>query len=283
MKISVIITVYNRTAFLREAIESALVQEPKPEVLVVDDGSDAENCELIEQIVVEFEDIKLIRNSENRGVSAARNLGVRNTTGDFVLFLDDDDLLFEDYFKRIPEMSFASDLILTMAELIGDPNSNRFQRLQKFYNFNRDTFHMNTEHPLYFLAYVPPIHGVLFRKSLFERFQFSEAMTYGEDRLLLMDMQQSGAKISTHDMISCGYRIHEMKSVKESPFEYLKHTRESILLKNYTQRRFIDFQFGYFAIRDKSYLAGLPYLVRSFFSIRVASYLLKLTIALIRK
>lgn len=87
--VSVIIPVYNGERYLAEAINSALVQTVQPrEVIVVDDGSnDATN-----NIAAEFQEaINLVR-QENQGVAAARNRGAGIAKGDFLAFLDADDV-----------------------------------------------------------------------------------------------------------------------------------------------------------------------------------------------
>ena len=88
MKISVIIPTYNYGRFVARAVASALAQTlPPHEVIVVDDGSTDETAE----VVGRFGDrVRLIRQT-NAGVAAARNHGVRLSSGDFVAFLDADD------------------------------------------------------------------------------------------------------------------------------------------------------------------------------------------------
>lgn len=92
--VSVVIPTRNRSALLKEAVRSVLAQTlPAHEIIVVDDGSDAEHLPSIRGIVQSSERIHLHRLASHRGVSAARNLGLDNARGDFILFLDDDDLL----------------------------------------------------------------------------------------------------------------------------------------------------------------------------------------------
>lgn len=88
-KVSVVIPTYNYGRFIGEAIESVLKQTlPVFEVIVVDDGS-SDNTE---EVVTKFgERIKYIR-QKNGGVGAARNTGIKNSAGDFIAFLDADDL-----------------------------------------------------------------------------------------------------------------------------------------------------------------------------------------------
>jgi glycosyltransferase involved in cell wall biosynthesis len=87
--VSVIIPAYNHARYLGEAIESALAQSHSPlEVIVVDDGSTDETAE----VLTRFGDrIRTLR-QRNRGPSAARNAGIAAARGDYLAFLDADDL-----------------------------------------------------------------------------------------------------------------------------------------------------------------------------------------------
>jgi len=87
-KISVIIPTYNRASVLPRAIDSVLSQSlVATEIIIVDDGSTDETPNLIAK---ENSKVKYIR-QDNKGVSAARNLGIKNATSEWVCLLDSDD------------------------------------------------------------------------------------------------------------------------------------------------------------------------------------------------
>jgi len=89
VSVSVIIPAYNREQFVGEAICSVLAQTRCPdEIVVVDDGSGDRTCEIANS----FGGIVRCVRQENRGVSEARNTGVREAQGDVLAFLDSDDL-----------------------------------------------------------------------------------------------------------------------------------------------------------------------------------------------
>lgn len=88
-KISVVIPTYNRAYCLGETIDSVLAQTYRDyELIVVDDGSTDDT----ESLVKAMPGIKYLRIAENSGVSMARNLGIGNARGNYICFLDSDDL-----------------------------------------------------------------------------------------------------------------------------------------------------------------------------------------------
>jgi glycosyltransferase involved in cell wall biosynthesis len=88
-RVSVVIPYYNQPEFLSEAVSSAKKQAYSDlEIIVVDDGSRVPAAAVLKDLC----GIRIFR-TENRGVSAARNLGVQNSSGDYLIFLDSDDRL----------------------------------------------------------------------------------------------------------------------------------------------------------------------------------------------
>ena len=88
--ISVIVTTYNRANFIERAIKSILNQSYQDfEIIIVDDGS----TDNTEEIIKGYEDrrINYIRHKKNRGTSAARNIGIKRASGEYIAFLDSDD------------------------------------------------------------------------------------------------------------------------------------------------------------------------------------------------
>lgn len=102
-KVSVIIPCFNQGRFLGDAIESALAQSHAPrEVIVVDDGSSDETADVAGGYPVRY-----VR-QRNQGRSTARNRGLRESSGDFVVFLDADDRLLADALRSGMECMAAS-------------------------------------------------------------------------------------------------------------------------------------------------------------------------------
>lgn len=97
MNISIVIPTFNSEQFLRETIESALAQTVPSEIICVNDGSTDGTRFLLDEYA---DRIKVITQS-NRGLPAARNTGIMNAKGDYILPLDSDDILLPTAVDRI--------------------------------------------------------------------------------------------------------------------------------------------------------------------------------------
>ncbi len=98
--VSVVIPCYNYGRFLGEAIESVLAQTLQPaEIVVVDDGSTDNTSEVAAKYGTA---VRYVR-QDNRGLPAARNLGIRETVSPWLMFLDADDILLPDALRILTE------------------------------------------------------------------------------------------------------------------------------------------------------------------------------------
>lgn len=101
--ISVGIASYNQAQYLNSAISSALDQTVKAhEIIVIDDGSTDNSLAIARSY--ESEGIKVI-SQVNKGLSSARNTGIMNATGDYILPLDADDMLLENAIEKITKVA----------------------------------------------------------------------------------------------------------------------------------------------------------------------------------
>lgn len=93
MRISVIIPVHNRPEMIRRAVHSVLGQTRIPEeIILVDDGSTDETPDVLEKMRKSSPElIRVLTHEENRGVSAARNTGIQESSGGWIALLDSDD------------------------------------------------------------------------------------------------------------------------------------------------------------------------------------------------
>ena len=87
--VSIIIPVYNKAAYVRETLESALGQTyPHIEIVLVNDGSKDESLSILEEFKSRYPDKIILINQENGGVSKATNVGIQASKGAYIQFLD---------------------------------------------------------------------------------------------------------------------------------------------------------------------------------------------------
>jgi hypothetical protein len=96
-QVSVVLTHYNYSAFVRDAIESVVASTGvRLELVVVDNHSDPEELEYLRSVIAEYEwfPIRLVANAADQGPSASRNIGARHTRAPMLLLLDADNMLY---------------------------------------------------------------------------------------------------------------------------------------------------------------------------------------------
>src|SRR5690242_5160744 len=108
-KVSIVIPVYGAEQYVSAAVQSAIKQTYKNlEILIIDDGSPDKSIEICQQ----FTDsrIKIIR-QKNRGLPGARNTGIRHAQGEYIGFLDADDIwLPEKIEKHVEHLDNSPDV-----------------------------------------------------------------------------------------------------------------------------------------------------------------------------
>jgi glycosyltransferase involved in cell wall biosynthesis len=208
--ITIVIPSYNHQGYLSDAIESAFAQTVNCEVIVVDDGSTDNSLEIAKKYKPHIKVISQV----NKGLPSARNTGIMNATGDYVLFLDADDILLEKCVQRIEETieKTGADIIGPSLKTFGTSNQEIIlmpePKLEDFRTGNR-------------IGYCCAIK----RSKLLEVGGLSPRMIWGyEDLALTCLLLSRGAKIVTIPEVLWLYRTK-----KESMWtDALKHHKELI-------------------------------------------------------
>ena len=123
IKYSVIIPVYNSEKTIDRCLQSLLSQKRADvEIIVIDDGSEDRSGEILSKYAEKNNTLILLR-QENSGVSVARNTGIEKASGDYILFVDSDDFVSDDYFYALDQMGNQTDddLIVFASNTIGGP------------------------------------------------------------------------------------------------------------------------------------------------------------------
>lgn len=96
ISISIIVPVYNVEDYLSDCLDSILKQKfENYEIICINDGSSDGSEKILQKYSAEFNKIKIITHASNKGLSAARNSGLKNAQGKYVMFVDSDDMIVE--------------------------------------------------------------------------------------------------------------------------------------------------------------------------------------------
>lgn len=249
-KVSVLIPTYNRRQYLVEAIRSVQSQTYgdgcRMEIVVADDGSTDDTRSAVEA----FGDAVRYLHQENQGVSAARNLAFRESTGEYVVFLDSDDTLLPNALADLSEALDshpACDVAYSDGYII-DSNGLR-----------RGTLSDYAPRPFVdaletFVAGDPlGLHGTMFRRSALESIEgpFDPQMLGYEDVDMIMRLKASGCTFQFFPLYTACYRFHGGN--KSAPKSSLSEKRRLSLIRS---RR---------KMMDAPWFAGLPLPARSAF------------------
>lgn len=119
-QLSIIVPIYNVEKYVRQCMESIFRQgldDDVFEVILVNDGTPDKSMEVIADITDAHHNILIIE-QENQGLSITRNNGLQNATGQYILFVDSDDLLIEDSLPFFLRKAIESDADLVMADYL---------------------------------------------------------------------------------------------------------------------------------------------------------------------
>lgn len=131
--ISIITPLFNTEQYVSETIESVLAQTyPHWEMVIVDDGSTDSSCSIVNRYAEKDERIKLFsRDRMPKGGTVCRNIGIEKSTGDYLMFLDSDDLLYSTCLeKRVETMQRHQELDFAVFQMDAfTPNGDAERRL----------------------------------------------------------------------------------------------------------------------------------------------------------
>lgn len=100
-KVSVIIPTFNRAGFIPNAVNSIINQKhDNIEIIIVDDGSDDNTEAVVNSLMSKYSSIIYCHNERSKGPSGARNTGILKATGDYLTFLDSDDVWLNDHLAK---------------------------------------------------------------------------------------------------------------------------------------------------------------------------------------
>jgi len=237
--VSIITPAYNAEKYICKTIESVLNQTYRYwELIIVNDGSTDNTQEKIEY----FDDIRIISISQNNmGVSTARNRGVELARGQYITFLDADDILPEDSLKiRIDYLNSHADVDLVDGQiLVKDADMNDTLRTYTPYYEGKLLPRLLAldSHIFFNICY-------MFRKKILAGVRFKEKMTHAEDLLFYIEL--SGQNDVMYGFVSD--EIYNYRSGHDSAMTNLSGLEEGYV-------RLLS------EVKKNTYIAKIPYLL----------------------
>ena len=210
--ISIIMPVFNAEDYLKKSIESILHQTyPAWELIIIDNGSEDDSLRICQKYAKKEERILVLHQYQNKGVSAARNLGVEKATGDFITFLDADDWVAPDYLEQLMKAAknTQADMLVCQYRKACDADRNEEENRESQQEFTTKAYTREDYIKQCLLEGYTHCWGILYKLSLLEGLRFPARISIGEDVLFLIDAVLQAEKIVVMEYDGYRYYINE--------------------------------------------------------------------------
>ena len=218
MQLSVIIPVFNCATYLGTCLDSLKKQTFSDfEIIVVDDGSKDGSKEIADECLRNFNLFRILK-QENKGVSAARNAGLKIASGKYIVFVDGDDYLSADYLETLIMSAGNHDWVLS--GMIDFYNGGR----ENICSFDNDSMILDDEKSFWKLFSTPLLTSVwskLYRKDIIQsnNLSFNERMRTAEDRDFNLQYLRHARKVRLMKYAGYFYRRDVSNSLSKSTDE----------------------------------------------------------------
>ncbi len=195
--ISVIVPVYNAEKYLYECLESIRKQTYKNiEILLINDGSTDNSAQICNEFSKKYKEFKTYH-QKNNGVSRARNIGMENAKGDFIIFIDSDDTIAENYIEVLYKNIIEYDADISMCNIIRVDESGKY--IEDFDNtrkkekiqtilMNQNEYISNILDYKYYYTYAT---NKLIKRDIIKNIRFREDIHYNEDGIFFLDLSKN--------------------------------------------------------------------------------------------
>lgn len=209
--ISCIIPVYNVERYLRACLDSVLAQTfTDYEIILVNDGSTDSSEEICSEYVRLDSRVRLI-SKQNGGVSSARNLGIDVATGQFVCFVDADDIIVTSCFERLITLSRQHDCVAVAGKIgakmpLGEKNlaKGQIEMVENWHEFGCASA----------MGSLTSACATLYSREIIvtNNIRFDESLRFGEDRLFNVEYFVATRRVLIVNQVIYLYLIHDNSS-----------------------------------------------------------------------
>lgn len=246
MKLSIIIPIYKAEKYLAQCLDSIFCQEyinEDVEVICINDGSPDLSPDIVRTYQDKYYNLILIEQN-NQGVSAARNQGIIQAQGDYLVFLDADDQLFDGSLSRLlDEVTYSDDSIIVCRTFKNDIEQRPWQTL----------FLKNNQYTAKEIIEKGYLHGsscgCLFSRSLIldNRLCFPLDVSNGEDGFFFHSCLYYAGKMSFRDIMMYNVMGNDLSLSRLYNRERIERMANSVLIVN-------DHLASYLYIRERRFV-----------------------------
>jgi len=235
--LSVIIPMYNCGAVITRCLDS--IDYSNAEIIVVDDGSKDNGAAIVTQYAESHSSVRLIH-KENNGVSSARNVGLDNAHGQYIMFVDADDYVAKDGIKRMVDLAIDEnvDVLKYSSVTLHDDDPEDHTSL-KDTPFTTRSYLGRAETLRHYDLSDYVIWDALFNRSLIEKYhiRFDEDLHLHEDDVFMGKIYSVSSKV-----ICCDLRL----------YRYIQCSQYSSTHHQSTERNRVLIESGYLAVQHRS-------------------------------
>lgn len=240
-RISIIVPAYNAETWLKDCCHSVFNQTyPNWELLLVDDGSTDNTLSIARQEASGRENVKVIH-TENGGVCHARNIGMDAATGEYISFLDADDLLLPDALEYLYSLLTNRNADIAIGQKInvkpnGETTPNYYPEKEVFWTGTEGLVQSLQDHPATYSVWAK-----LYRKKIVEDIRFVEGKKVHEDSFFVFQCLMKQPAVAVADRVVLQYRLIE-NSASRSAFSekvfdiiFFAERKKAIIEKEYPE------------------------------------------------
>ena len=269
IELSIIVPVYNVEMYVKECLQSLVNQtldKDNYEIIIVNDGSKDKSLEICKEFEEKYDYVKLI-SQENKGLGAARNLGIKNSRGMYIGFVDSDDYVREDMFEKLLNCAKKDDVDMVIC------NTARYlEKDKKIVNFptglEENKIYNNEELIETYLSgkIVSMAWNKIYKRHLFDDISFDEGIYYEDiyPAYKLIEKSKTAKKIDDYLYI---YRIREGnitssfddKKIKDLNSVILRVDKDYKKKSNFNRKLLDAFDISYLQLSLDLYIKNMNY------------------------
>ena len=212
--ISIIIPIYNVEQYLRQCLDSVVNQTYKNlEIILIDDGSTDNSGKICNEYALKDNRIKVIH-KENGGVSSARNSGLNVAKGDYIGFVDGDDIISRDMYEVLLNTMIETNSQLVVCNWFKEKENNWVENK----NFPKEQI-LTTNEALESFWWCMYCWNKLFDRKILKFIRFSETCGFGEDTLYCLNVLQNLKKVICINQAKYYYRVNQNSASRSRKFK----------------------------------------------------------------